>query len=151
MLLTKHKNKRADMGMGTLILFITFIVIAATAASVLLSDVSAVQSKAMNTQRETLKEIGTNMESVRVYAEDGTDNGGDNEVDYFYYTIKLAPGSEPVKYSDILLSFNLDDVSQDYDYSSTIDCGADPADASSNSSLSNQSGYYGVYYVLSSS
>jgi len=117
-------NKKADMGIGTLILFIAFILVAAVAAGVLISTTAALQSKALSTGKATTAEVGTSMTAVEIYAEDATDNSNDKEVDYFYYTVKLASGSDPIKFSDLLLTFNTDNQSQEYSYLSTVNCTA---------------------------
>jgi len=117
-------NKKGDMGIGTLILFIAFILVAAVAAGVLISTTAALQSKALSTGKATTTEVGTSLSAVQIYAEDATDNNNDKQVDYFYYTVKLGSGSEPVRFQDLLLTFNTDNQSQEYAYLSTVNCTA---------------------------
>lgn len=111
-------NKKADMGMGTLIIFIAMILVAAVAASVLISTTTKLQNKALDTGKLTTQEVGTGLSAVEVYGEDGSDQS----LDYWFETIKLSAGSEPIRFSDVLISFSLNDQSSDLSYSSSIDC-----------------------------
>jgi archaeal flagellin FlaB len=154
----RNNRKRAEMGIGTLILFIAFILVAAVAASVLISTTSTLQSKALNTGKQTTDEVGTSMTSVQIYAEDASDNNVDKKVDYFYYTIKLSAGSEPIRFSDVLMTMNTNNQSQDFTYSSGVNCDLTTSSNTSaavctNANICNtsNSGYYGVIYSLSSS
>ena len=113
--------KKADMGIGTLILFIAFILIAAVAAGVLISTTSQLQAKALTTGKATTSEVGTSMSSVELYSEDAS---SDRQVDYFYWTVKLSSGSEPVKFTDLLLTMNTNNVSRQYTVNTSVGCSA---------------------------
>ena len=113
------KFKKAEMGIGTLILFIAFILVAAVAASVLISTTGSLQSKALVTGKSTQTEVGTSMTAIEVYAEDATSN---NEVDYFYWTLKLSSGSDPLRFSDVLVTMNTNNISGEYSFNSTVGC-----------------------------
>ncbi|MEM4260623.1 MAG: archaellin/type IV pilin N-terminal domain-containing protein [Candidatus Woesearchaeota archaeon] len=141
-------SKRAEMGIGTLILFIAFILVAAVAASVLISTTSTLQSKALNTGKQTTDEVGTSMTAVQIYAEDASDNSVDKMVDYFYYTIKLSAGSEPIRFADVLMTMNTNNVSQDYTYYG--DTGYS-AGCSGTAALDGNTSKYFISYSLSSS
>jgi len=151
----KYTAKKAEMGIGTLILFISFIVIATVAAAVLISTTSLLQNKALNTGKAAADEIGSSLVNVEMYATDGTADS----VSYFYNTIKLASGSEPFKFTNnyILFTMNLNNQSQDYTYDgnntsgeSFINCSVDPGASSDASSLSNSTndGYFGIEYIM---
>ena len=108
-------DKKAEMGMGTLIIFIAMILVAAVAASVLISTTGTLQNKALTTGKATTNEVGTSMSAVEVYAENGTDQ----HVDYWYVTVKLSSGSEPIRFKDTLLYMNLDNTSRDYNFNTS--------------------------------
>lgn len=148
--------RKAEMGIGTLIVFITFIVIAAIATVVLTSTSSLLQNKALETGKSAAQEVDSSLQLVELYATDGS---SDDSVDYFYNTIKLSSGSEPMKFTNnyVLLTLNLNNESQDYTYdgndssgTSNIDCNLDPDTTSNSSSMSNSTndGYFGIKYVM---
>ena len=134
-------SKKGDMGIGTLILFIAFILVAAVAAGVLVSTTSALQSKALTTGKAATAEVGTSMVSVELYAEDASN---DRQVDYFYWTVKLSSGSDEVKFSDLLLTMNTNNVSRQYTVNTSIGCSA-------TGELDTYSSKFGINYSLQSS
>jgi archaellin len=106
------------MAMGTLIIFIAMVLIAAVAASVLISTTGTLQNKALSTGKATATEVGTSLNIIQVFAE----NGQDQDVEDFTTIMKLNAGSDPVRFEDLLITLNLDDESTDYSFSSTASC-----------------------------
>lgn len=82
-------SKKAEMGMGTLIIFIAMVLVAAVAASVLITTTGSLQGKALDTGMASEREIGTNI-NILGMSYNGTD---------FTTNVKLAPGSESVDMS----------------------------------------------------
>ncbi|MFT4311420.1 MAG: archaellin/type IV pilin N-terminal domain-containing protein [Candidatus Woesearchaeota archaeon] len=113
-------SKKAEMGMGTLIIFIAMILVAAIAAAVLISTTSSLQSKALETGSATRQEVGTSLSVIEITAEDGSVG---ESVDNFTVLLRLAAGSDPIRFEDTLLSFNLNDDSRDYRYNDDAECG----------------------------
>ena len=112
-------SKKAEMGMGTLIIFIAMILVAAIAAAVLISTTSSLQSKALETGSATRQEVGTSLNVIEITAEDGTTN---NAVESFTALVRLSAGSDPIRFTDTLLSFNLNNDSADLRYNTSYDC-----------------------------
>lgn len=148
--------KKAEMGIGTLIVFITFIIIAAVAVGVLISNTSTLQNKAITTGKAAAEEVGTSMQNGEIYAIDGS--SGDS-VDYFYNTIKLSSGSEPLKFTSnyILFTVSLNNDSKEYTYDgnntngeSFINCSVDPITSNASDSLANSTneGKFGIQYLM---
>ena len=106
-------SKKADMGIGTLVIFIAMILVAAIAAGVLIQTASSLQNRALLTGDRTRGQVSTGMTTLLLYATNGTDGG----VDDFRQKIQLSPGSDPVTLESALLSFDTDSVSGDYVYS----------------------------------
>jgi archaeal flagellin FlaB len=130
------KSRKAEMGMGTLILFIAMILVAAVAASVLISTTGTLQNKALSTGKATASEVGTSLNVVQIYAEDGSNQ----DVEEFTTVLKLNSGSEPIRFEDLLLSMNLMNTSADYTYNDSIDC--------SNTSNTTAGGTFGIDYSI---
>jgi archaeal flagellin FlaB len=116
-----HKTKKAEMGMGTLIIFIAMILVAAVAAAVLITTTGSLQNKALDTGRSTTQEVGTSLQVMEIYAEDGTDT----TLEEYYVTMKLSAGSDPIRFSDLLMTFSLSNVSTDLEYDVAVNCSDD--------------------------
>jgi flagellin FlaB len=112
-------NKKAEAGIGTLIIFIAMILVAAIAASVLIQTATSLQNKALLTGTRAEDQISTSMQVVSVYAEDGS--SGDN-LKEFYAKLKLAPGSDPVKLNGTLVVFDTESNTTNLQYDSGITC-----------------------------
>ena len=108
-------NKKAEMGMGTLIIFIAMILVAAIAASVLISTTGSLQNKALSTGKMTTQEVGTALNAIEIFAE----NGSTQSVEYWFETIKLSSGSDPLRLSDVLLTMRTQDIKADYTLTQT--------------------------------
>lgn len=82
----KFNQKKAEMGMGTLIIFIAMVLVAAVAASVLITTTGSLQGKALDTGSATKQEVGTNIAVIGV-----SYNGSD-----FLSNIRLSPASDSI-------------------------------------------------------
>jgi flagellin-like protein len=102
-------NKRAEMGIGTLIIFIAMILVAAIAAGVLIQTATSLQNKALLTGERSKGQVSTSILTMILFGEDG----GDNDVEVFCQKVKLAPGSDPIRFSDTLITFNTKNASSD--------------------------------------
>ncbi|MEM4267551.1 MAG: archaellin/type IV pilin N-terminal domain-containing protein [Candidatus Woesearchaeota archaeon] len=97
--------KRAEMGVGTLIIFIAMLLVAAVAAGVLIQTAGSLQEKALSTGQQARSQISTNAETIEVSATDGR---GGNLTDFTQY-LKLSPGSDPIKLDQVIFTFNTKD------------------------------------------
>ena len=105
-------SKKADMGIGTLVIFIAMILVAAIAAGVLIQTATSLQNRALLTGDRTRTEVSTGMDTLLLYAM----NGSDGVVDDFRQQVQLSAGSDPVSLEDALLTFDTDDSTGDYTY-----------------------------------
>ena len=96
-------DERGQVGIGTLIVFIALVLVAAIAAGVLINTAGFLQSQAEATGEESTDQVANGLQIVSSTAEvqsDGDiapDTGSDN-VDL---TFQLAPGSDPVDLEDV--------------------------------------------------
>lgn len=109
-------DKKGEMAMGTLIIFISMILVAAIAAAVLLTTTSSLQNQALQTGSATTQEVGTSLKVLELYGEDGTTN---QSLNGFTEVIRLSSGSNPIRFEDLLITTNLDNASQNYEYNSS--------------------------------
>ena len=138
-------SKKAEMGIGTLIIFIAMILVAAIAASVLIQTATSLQNRALLTGTRTQEQIGTAIQVLQVYGEDGT-TGSPASLDTFYMKFKLAPGSEPIRLNDSLLEFDTRSTSAALTYNASNSGDCDAADFSTNSTTG--VGSFGAKYLI---
>lgn len=136
------QNKKAEAGIGTLILFIALILVAAVAAAVLISTASSLQSKALFTGSKAQGQVSTQGTIIYAYAKDGST--ADHQINLTFVKIKLAPGSEPIKLSEALLEVDTRDLKNSLTFNADVDCSLedDTADGLFNETVR------GIYYGM---
>ena len=111
--------KKAEIGIGTLIIFIAMILVAAIAASVLIQTATSLQNKALLTGNRARDQISSGLEALVVY---GT-NGTDGDLEEFFLKLKLVAGSETLRFNDTMVEIMTRNTSQNLEYGGT-DCSA---------------------------
>lgn len=110
------RGKKGESGIGTLILFIAMILVAAIAAGVLIQTSMNLQSKALSTGSKAKSQVSTSLSVSSIYA----DNSSADTIDDFHVTVKLSAGSDPIKISDTLVELILTNASYQYTAGSVL-------------------------------
>jgi len=132
------RNRKAQVGIGTLIIFIAMILVAAVAAGVLLKTSGGLQQKATVTGEQATKEVSTNIKVTNVVGY--TENTNNNRVDAIILTAQLASGSGDVKYDDIVLTYQEGDTYvSGISYNGTLSLTASLSNVKNNASTYNKS------------
>jgi archaellin len=96
--------KKSAMGIATMIIFIALLLVAAITAGVLILSQSDMQEETLNTATATRREVTTQIELFQLTGTDGTDGS----LDDFKYNIRLKPGAEPIRLTDVVLYVSTD-------------------------------------------
>ncbi|HLP79292.1 MAG TPA: archaellin/type IV pilin N-terminal domain-containing protein [Acidobacteriota bacterium] len=113
------KNKRAEAGIGTLILFIAFVIVAAIAAAVLIQTSSALQSKALATGSKAQAEVSNGITIISIMGENASLVAS---IDVFTIKVKPMAGSDALKLNGTYIDFTSGDVSAAFEFNDTADC-----------------------------
>ena len=101
------RNRKAQVGIGTLIIFIAMILVAAVAAGVLLRTSGSLQTKATATGEQATEEVSTSLTVGDVVIHCDT---ADSNVTLVALTTKLSAGSSEVNYADIIAAWQSGDT-----------------------------------------
>lgn len=102
------------VGVSTLIIFVSLILVGAITAAVLLGSVGGLQQKASSTAREA-EGIGSGVQIVYIDATNGTDHN----VETFRMIVQLRAGSDPINFARSSLTFDTVGSSKSYTYNSS--------------------------------
>ena len=86
-------ENRGQVGIGTLIVFIAMVLVAAIAAGVLINTAGLLQSQAQQTGEETTAEVSDVIKIGEVIGEDALNGGNISQLNA---SLQLAAGSDPI-------------------------------------------------------
>ncbi|MFT4326332.1 MAG: hypothetical protein ACMXYK_02425 [Candidatus Woesearchaeota archaeon] len=113
--------KKAEAGIGVLIVFIAMILIAAIAAGVLITISSQLQSTAITTGQQTRDQVSTALVPLQVYVLD-QDNTTNRVYNFTFIKTRLTAGSNSIRLTDALLRIDIEGTNQNYQYNGSIGC-----------------------------
>lgn len=97
---TMKKDEAAEIGIGTMIVFIAAILVAAIAAGVLINTAMKLQSKSQQTGNEATQNVAAALTVMRV---DGLRSETTGDIDQVDLTVQLASGADPVDLSKLVI------------------------------------------------
>jgi flagellin FlaB len=90
------QENRGQVGIGTLIVFIAMVLVAAIAAGVLINTAGLLQAQAQQTGEETTAEVSNIFQIGKVV---GSETTGNNKLDVLNVSARLSSGSDPINVS----------------------------------------------------
>jgi flagellin-like protein len=96
---------RGQVGIGTLIIFIALVLVAAVAAGVLVNTAGELQSRASDTGEDAQAQVSNQIDVVSATGEDGDD---DDVVETVTLVVKKSPGSDPIDLSAATIQYTSD-------------------------------------------
>ncbi|KZN22935.1 flagellin [Haladaptatus sp. R4] len=100
-ILQKRLDDRGQVGIGTLIVFIAMVLVAAIAAGVLINTAGFLQSKSQQTGQDSSAQVSNRVDIVSVYG-----NVSDNShVDLVNFTVMRGSGSDDINLSQATIEW----------------------------------------------
>lgn len=115
-IVSRTKRERAQVGIGTLIVFIAMVLVAAIAAGVLINTAGLLQNRAEATGHEATGQVSDRLvvvsahghvtgEVYNVAPKATTDVMPNETVDTVELVVALSPGADPINLSDVTISW----------------------------------------------
>jgi len=102
-----NDNDRGQVGIGTLIVFIAMVLVAAIAAGVLINTAGLLQSQAEATGEESAEQVSDRLEVVTVVGVDETDFGdgsaSNEDINGLELTVRQAPGANDIDLTNAIV------------------------------------------------
>jgi flagellin-like protein len=102
-----ESNKRGQVGIGTLIVFIALILVAAVAAAVLVQTAGFLQGDAEATSEDARDEVSNQIDVITA-----SGNITSDSVEFVNLTVKKSPGSENLDLSEATVQYTSDDTAK---------------------------------------
>ena len=112
------RNDRAEVGVGTLIVFIAMVLVAAVAAAVLINTTGTLQQRAQSTGKEATSEVSSNLRVVNVYGTRPNTNVDLNTVKVY---AELSAGATSVDLSQLIIHYSDGTNARNYGWNDTED------------------------------
>ncbi len=141
----KQMSKKAQTGIGTLIMFIAMIIVASITANVLIQSATSLQNQALKTGKQAQAGISTLARVIGVLGFDGRDN----TIEDFEMELKLSPGSDSIDLRKALLSLENQNGGLDLTY--TNNSCTKNLTSGYFSDLNNGNGTFAVKYLVKGS
>lgn len=99
------KDDRAEVGVGTLIVFIAMVLVAAVAAAVLINTSGTLQERAMSTGKEATQEVSSNLRVVGVYGV-RNDTGTADDIWDVKVNVELSAGAQKLDMTKLIVRYS---------------------------------------------
>jgi flagellin FlaB len=98
------RNDTGDVGIGTLIIFIAMVLVAAVAAAVLIQTSGVLQQKAQQTGKEATQEVSSNVKIVNVVGQRANSLAATN-VSMLNVSLELTAGGHDIDFNQVVIKY----------------------------------------------
>ena len=109
-----YRNDKAEVGVGTLIVFIAMVLVAAVAAAVLINTTGTLQQRAQATGKEATQEVASNIKVTNVYGH--RNDTTTSEVHKIVMAIELSAGAVPIDLTKLVIRMSDGSATWNYEY-----------------------------------
>ncbi|RDZ65041.1 flagellin [Haloferax sp. Atlit-12N] len=120
------KEDRGQVGIGTLIVFIAMVLVAAIAAGVLVNTAGFLQATAEDAGQQSVNKVTNRVDVVNAHGL-VNQSGEERTVDQVFLTVRLAAGSGSVSLEDTTVKYLSETTARTLTYNDTVN-NADTAD-----------------------
>jgi flagellin FlaB len=113
-------DDRGQVGIGTLIVFIALVLVAAIAAGVLINTAGFLQTQAEQTGEDSTSQVANN---INVIGEVGQVNAASDGINITRLTVQRSPGSDDVDLTELSIQYVGDNGFANYIYNGTAEAG----------------------------
>ncbi|MFC6954121.1 archaellin/type IV pilin N-terminal domain-containing protein [Halorubellus litoreus] len=110
-----NDDTRGQVGIGTLIIFIAMVLVAAVAAGVLINTAGLLESTASDTGSDSQAQVSNQVDVISAI---GHDNDTDGTVERLNFTIKKSAGSSNIDLENLTVNYQSDAASQTLNFTS---------------------------------
>jgi flagellin FlaB len=125
MIRNKLTDDRGQVGIGTLIVFIALVLVAAIAAGVLINTAGFLQTQAEQTGEDSTSQVANN---INVIGEVGDVNSASDGINVTRLTVQRSPGSDDVDLSELSIQYVGDNGFANYIYAGATGTDSDDVD-----------------------
>ncbi|HVL88030.1 MAG TPA: archaellin/type IV pilin N-terminal domain-containing protein [Candidatus Thermoplasmatota archaeon] len=99
-----ERNDRAEVGIGTMIVFIATVLVAAIAASVLIDTSGKLQERSTRTGQETTQQVASNLQVNSITGKRASLS--EANMTMMNITLSVAPGAQSIDLSQLMIQMN---------------------------------------------
>ena len=113
---TNDDRPRGQVGIGTLIIFIAMVLVAAVAAGVLVNTSGLLQSQAEDTSSDAQAQVSN---QIDVVSATGLVDSSNDDIDTVTLVVKKSPGSDPIDLSEATIQYTSGQTATTLQYGDT--------------------------------
>jgi flagellin FlaB len=118
-----RSDNRAQVGIGTLIIFIAMVLVAAVAAAVLIQTSGVLQQKAQATGKETVQEVASNIAITQIVG--ARSSATENDFEHLNVTLRVMAGADAIDLRQVKLTLQNETTRiENIGYTTDADLGA---------------------------